>query len=168
MCTQIMSGSLHLAPSSAQGVLVKRRRGRRLEPQVNIKGSNFRAWECFQLWKSSDIQKEQTMPTKNAASPQKTREKGMLDEWRWMFKWIFILGGVVARLANIFAFQNEFLISGLMLVGILMGIFYFDSEDVINIGLRYLIFIAVASSLGGFYKIGPYLNSFLTGFSYYQ
>ena len=41
-------------------------------------------------------------------------------------------------------------------------------NDVINIGLRYLIFIAVASSVGGFYKIGPYLNSFLTGFSYYQ
>jgi len=107
------------------------------------------------------------MPTKNTTSPQKTREKGMLDEWKWMFKWVFILGGVIAGLANIFAFQNEFLISGLMLVGILMGIFYFDSEDVINIGLRYLIFIAVASSLGGFYKIGPYLSGFLTGFSYY-
>ena len=42
-----------------------------------------------------------------------------------------------------------------------------DSDDVINIGLRYLIFIAVASSVGGFYKIGPYLNAFFTGFSYY-
>ena len=63
--------------------------------------------------------------------------------------------------------QVEFLISGLMLVGILMGIFYFDSDDVINIGLRYLIFIAVASSIGGFYKIGSYLSGFLVGFSYY-
>ena len=107
------------------------------------------------------------MPTKNTANPQKTHEKGMLDDWKWLFKWVFILGGVVAGLANTFAFQNEFLISALMLVGILVGIFYFDSDDVINIGLRYLIFIAVASSVGGFYKIGPYLNSFLTGFSYY-
>ena len=97
----------------------------------------------------------------------KNREQGMLNEWKWLFKWIFILGGVIAGLANTFDFQNEFLISALMLVGILVGIFYFDSHDVINIGLRYLIFIAVASSVGGFYKIGPYLNGFLTGCSYY-
>ena len=107
------------------------------------------------------------MPTKNTAVPQKAREKSTLDDWRWLFKWLFILGGVIAGLANTFAFQNEFLISALMLVGILLGIFYFDSDDVINIGLRYLIFIAVASSVGGFYKIGPYLNGFLTGFAYY-
>lgn len=107
------------------------------------------------------------MPTKNTATPQTSREKGMLNEWKWLFKWVFILGGVVAGLANTFGFQNEFLISALMLVGVLVGIFYFDSDDVINIGLRYLIFIAVASSVGGFYKIGFYLNGFLTGFSYY-
>lgn len=107
------------------------------------------------------------MPTKNTAAPQTSREKGMLNEWKWLFKWVFILGGVVAGLANTFGFQNEFLISALMLVGVLVGIFYFDSDDVINIGLRYLIFIAVASSVGGFYKIGFYLNGFLTGFSYY-
>ncbi len=107
------------------------------------------------------------MPTKNTAAPQTSREKGMLNEWKWLFKWVFILGGVVAGLANTFGFQNEFLISALMLVGVLVGIFYFDSDDVINIGLRYLIFIAVASSVGGFYKIGSYLNGFLTGFSYY-
>ena len=107
------------------------------------------------------------MPTKNTATPQTSREKGMLNEWKWLFKWVFILGGVVAGLANTFGFQNEFLISALMLVGVLVGIFYFDSDDVINIGLRYLIFIAVASSVGGFYKIGSDLNGFLTGFSYY-
>ena len=107
------------------------------------------------------------MPTKNVTAPQKTHEKSRLDDWRWIFKWLFILGGVIAGLANTFSFQNEFLISALMLVGILVGIFYFDSDDVINIGLRYLIFVAVASSIGGFYKIGSYLSSFFTGFSYY-
>ena len=107
------------------------------------------------------------MPTKNTAKPQKSQVERLSDDWRSIFKWVFILGGVIAGLANIFAFQNEFLITGLMLVGILVGLFYFDSDDVINIGLRYLIFIAVASSVGGFYKIGPYLNGFFTGFSYY-
>ena len=107
------------------------------------------------------------MPTKNVTAPQKTHEQSRLDDWRWIFKWLFILGGVIAGLANTFSFQNEFVISALMLVGILVGIFYFDSDDVINIGLRYLIFVAVASSIGGFYKIGSYLSSFFTGFSYY-
>jgi hypothetical protein len=88
-------------------------------------------------------------------------------EWNWLLKWVFILGGVIAGLANTFSFQNEFLISALMLVGILVGIFYFNSDDVINIGLRYLIFAAVANSVGGFYKIGFYVNAFLVGFSYY-
>jgi hypothetical protein len=107
------------------------------------------------------------MPTKNTAKPQKSQVERLSDDWRAISKWVFILGGVVAGLANTLALQNEFLISALMLVGILVGIFYFDSDDVINIGLRYLIFIAVASSVGGFYKIGPYLNGFFTGFSYY-
>jgi hypothetical protein len=107
------------------------------------------------------------MPEKNTAKPQKSQTQRLSEDWKFIFKWVFILGGVIAGLANMFAAQNEFLISGLMLVGVLVGIFYFDSDDVINIGLRYLIFIAVASSVGGFYKIGPYLNGFFTGFSYY-
>ena len=107
------------------------------------------------------------MPEKNTAKPQKSQTQRLSEDWKFIFKWVFILGGVIAGLANMFAAQNEFLISGLMLVGVLLGIFYFDSDDVINIGLRYLIFIAVASSVGGFYKIGPYLNGFFTGFSYY-
>lgn len=107
------------------------------------------------------------MPAKSTAKPQKSSEQNVMDNWRWLFKWLFILGGVTAGTANVLAFQNEFLISGLMLVGILVGIFYFNSDDLINIGLRYLIFIAVANSVGGFYKIGSYLGGFLVGFSYY-
>ena len=107
------------------------------------------------------------MSSKNTAKPQKDSGQNAMGNWRWLFKWIFILGGVTAGAANLFAFQNEFLISALMLVGILLGIFYFDSDDLINIGLRYLIFVAVANSVGGFYKIGSYLNGFLVGFSYY-
>jgi len=107
------------------------------------------------------------MPEKNAAKPQKSQAQRLSEDWRSIFKWVFILGGVIAGLANMFAAQNEFLISGLMLAGVLVGIFYFDSEDMINIGLRYLIFVSVANSVGGFYKIGPYLNGFLVGFSFY-
>ena len=45
------------------------------------------------------------MATKNTAAPQKTHEQGMLAEWKWLFKWLFILGGVAAGLGNMFAVQ---------------------------------------------------------------
>lgn len=107
------------------------------------------------------------MSTKSTAKSAKSGEPKILEDWRWFFKWLFILGGVAAGVINMLALQNEFLISALMLVGIVVGIFYFDSNDLINVGLRYLIFAAVANSVGGFYVIGPYLNGFLTGFAYY-
>lgn len=107
------------------------------------------------------------MSTKSTAKSAKSGEPKILEDWRWLFKWLFILGGVAAGVINMLALQNEFLISALMLVGIVVGIFYFDSNDLINVGLRYLIFAAVANSVGGFYVVGPYLNGFLTGFAYY-
>lgn len=107
------------------------------------------------------------MPAKTSTSQPKNSEQMARDNQRWVFQWLFILGGVVAGVANMLAVQNEFLISALMLVGVLVGLFYFDSNEVINIGLRYLIFTAVANSVGGFYIIGAYLNDFLTGFAYY-
>lgn len=107
------------------------------------------------------------MPAKTSTSQPKNSEQMARANQRWVFQWLFILGGVVAGVANMLAVQNEFLISALMLVGVLVGLFYFDSNEVINIGLRYLIFTAVANSVGGFYIIGAYLNDFLTGFAYY-
>lgn len=107
------------------------------------------------------------MPAKTSTSQPKNSEQMARDNQRWVFQWLFILGGVVAGVANMLAIQNEFLISALMLVGVLVGLFYFDSNEVINIGLRYLIFTAVANSVGGFYIIGAYINDFLTGFAYY-
>lgn len=106
------------------------------------------------------------MSTKSTVKAGKS-ENRLMNEWRWLFKWLFILGGVVAGVVNMYGFQNEFLITALMVVGIVVGLFYFDSDDVINIGLRYLIFTAVANSVGGFYVVGPYVNGFLTGFAYY-
>ena len=91
----------------------------------------------------------------------------MADNWNSLFKWLFVGGGLVAGVTNAIAFQPEYLIWILMVIGILVGIFYFDSDDLINIGLRYLIFGGVANAIGGFYQIGPYLAAFFLGFFYY-
>ena len=115
------------------------------------------------------------MPTKT----NKASEPTPVDSWNWLFKWLFILGGVAAGVMNVLAFDNMFtgasifqkepvsLITVLMLVAIVVGIFYFDSDNLVNTGIRYLVFSAVAPSISGFYKIGNDLAHFFVGFSYF-
>jgi hypothetical protein len=107
------------------------------------------------------------MSTKKTTQTQESKTSLMADNWNSLFKWLFVVGGIVAGVTNAIAFQPDYLIWGLMLIGIVVGIFYFDSDDLINIGLRYLIFGGVANAIGGFYQIGPYLGSFFLGFFYY-
>jgi len=95
--------------------------------------------------------------------------------WNFLFKWLFILGGLIAGVLNALIVnevitadnQYTFIVTALMTVGIFVGIFYFNSDDLINIGLRFMIFGAAANSINGFYKIGPYLAPFFLGFAYY-
>ncbi|MBI5944889.1 MAG: hypothetical protein HY864_11020 [Chloroflexi bacterium] len=95
--------------------------------------------------------------------------------WNFLFKWLFILGGLTAGVLNALIVnevitvddQYSYIVSALMVVGILVGIFYFDSDDLINIGLRFMIFGAAANSINGLYKIGVYLAPFFMGFAYY-
>jgi hypothetical protein len=81
-----------------------------------------------------------------------------------IWKWVYVVGVLVASLAGAFAFQNEYLTWALMVVGVLVGIFYFDSADLMNFGLRYLILGAAAATLSKFIVVGPYITGFFTGF----
>lgn len=107
------------------------------------------------------------MATKKTSQPQESRPIDVIENWRLLFKWLFILGGLAAGVTNAISFQPEYLIWTLMVVGVIVGVFYFDSDDLINIGLRYMIFGAVANALGGFYQIGSYLGAFFLGFFYF-
>ena len=107
------------------------------------------------------------MATKKTPQPQANKLMDMIQDRRFLFKWLFILGGLTAGVTNAIAFQPDYLIWTLMVVGIVVGLFYFDSDDLINIGLRYMIFGAVANAVGGFYKIGSYLGAFFLGFFYF-
>jgi hypothetical protein len=57
----------------------------------------------------------------------------------------------------------------LLLAGLLAGFLYFDSADVMNFGLRYLIVLAVAAASSGFLgdtgMVGGYVSGFLNGFA---
>jgi len=107
------------------------------------------------------------MPTKKTSQPQESKPTVTLENRNLLFKWLFILGGLIAGVTNALSFQPEYLIWALMVVGVIVGFFYFNSDDLINIGLRYMIFGAVANAVGGFYKIGTYLGGFFLGFFYF-
>jgi hypothetical protein len=76
-----------------------------------------------------------------------------------VFKWVYLLGLLVAIVAALFKFQNDWLTSLLILVAVLAGIFYFDPDDVVNQGIRFVVLTVVAASLDRFLGIGPYLTS---------
>jgi hypothetical protein len=84
-------------------------------------------------------------------------------------KWLYVAGVVVAGVSAAIAFQNDILTWVLLLVGLVVGFFYFDSADVQNFGLRYLILLAVAAASHGFLciagQIGGYIAGFLDGFA---
>jgi hypothetical protein len=114
------------------------------------------------------------MATKTTNQP-KVESESPTANWNFLFKWLFILGGLAAGVLNALITnevivpddQYTYIVTALMAVGIIVGIFYFNSDDVINIGLRFMIFGAAANTIGGFYKLGDYLAPFFLGFSYY-
>ena len=103
------------------------------------------------------------MPAKKAASQRaQSSEMGMGSIW----KWVYLVGLVVAGLVAAFNFTvaDPYLGWLLLLAAILSGIFFLDSGDVVNFGIRVLLFFAV---LKGFdlvpAPVGPYLTGFFTG-----
>jgi hypothetical protein len=113
-----------------------------------------------------NVKGEKMAAPKTTQSP-KSEETKLVANWKFLFKWLFIIGGLTAGVTNALSYQPDLLIWSLMVVGVIVGVFYFDSDDLINIGLRYLIFGAVANAIGGFYLIGSYLGAFFLGFFYY-
>ncbi len=101
------------------------------------------------------------MPTKKAA-PQKSSSAGMGMGDLW--KWVFVLGALVAGIAGAFGFKNDILTWVLILAGVLVGVLWRNTDDLMGFGIRYLLLAAVASSLGAIPAIGSYLSGFFGGF----
>jgi hypothetical protein len=104
------------------------------------------------------------MATKKAQAPQKaSAPASSSNDWA---KWVYLGGVVLAGLAG--ALANVSFVSSLqpylgwllLLAGILSGIFFLDSDDVVNFGIRFLLFVAVSAALSAI----PFAGSFLTGF----
>ena len=107
------------------------------------------------------------MATKKASS--KAPAASSSNDMSGMWKWLYVAGVVVAGVMGMQLSFLSFLIGDitswiLLVVGLLVGFFYFDSADVMNFGLRYLILGAAALAATAWVGIGPYVGGFLTGF----
>src|SRR5689334_20236363 len=80
-----------------------------------------------------------------------------------LWKWLYVAGVVVAGVAAAAGFTNDILTWVLIAIGVLVGIFFFDSDDVQNFGLRYLIILAVAAAapFGSVPVVGGYIDGFV-------
>ncbi len=74
-------------------------------------------------------------------------------------KWLYLIGLLVAVIVALIGFQASWLALILALAGILAAIFYIDSSDIVNIGIRYLVLAAVYNVLDGIPFIGTYLTA---------
>lgn len=73
-------------------------------------------------------------------------------------KWLYFLGLLVAVITALLGFQAIWLSLILVLIGILVAIFFFDSDDIVNLGIRFLVLGAVKDVFTGIPAIGPYLS----------
>lgn len=94
------------------------------------------------------------------AAPQKAQSSDMGTIW----KWVFVIGALVSAVVGAIGFKNDILTWLLILAGVLVGLFWRDTDDLKGFGIRYLLLAAVAASLGAVPAVGVYLSGFFGGF----
>jgi hypothetical protein len=77
-------------------------------------------------------------------------------------KWLFLLGLLAAVVASLFSYSATWLSLILMVVGIVAAILYFDTGNLVHMGIRFLVLVAVASALNSIPTVGPYLTGIFT------
>lgn len=107
------------------------------------------------------------MATKKASSkaPAASSSNDMSGMWKWLYVAGVVVAGVMGMQLPFLSFLNGPITSWILLiVGLLVGFFYFDSADIQNFGLRYLILGAAALAATAWIGLGQYVGGFLTGF----
>src|SRR5258708_25614785 len=82
------------------------------------------------------------------AAPEKKEEKPTSGNSFW--KGVYMDGVLLASLAAALSFHNDYLTWVLMVLGVMVGLFYFDSANLMNFGLLYLILVVPAPPLDKF------------------
>lgn len=74
-------------------------------------------------------------------------------------RWSYLVGLVVAILAALASFSADWLGIVLLVLGILAGLFFMDSDEVVNYGIRYITLVATATALNLIPAVGTYITS---------
>ena len=74
-------------------------------------------------------------------------------------KWFYLLGMLVAVVAGLFSFEATWLSLIVLLLAILAGIFYIETDNLVNGGIRYLVFMTVQGAFCAIPAVGSYLSS---------
>lgn len=102
------------------------------------------------------------MPAKKAA-----RSNAGTSGMDTIMKWVYAIGMVVAGLLGAFAFQNQVVTVILALLAVLVGLFYFDYEDVGQFGLRVLVLFFAKEGLAMLPFVGTYITGFFGGWVFF-
>ena len=103
------------------------------------------------------------MPAKTSSAKVQTQAR--MSDPNVLWKWVYLIGLLVAGLVAAFSITalDPYLGWLLILAGILSGIFFLDSGDVVNFGIRFLLLFAVSNALGAIPVIGPIFSGFFGG-----
>jgi uncharacterized membrane protein len=103
------------------------------------------------------------MPAKKTARKAPSKAESSSD-MAMIWKWVFIVGALVSAIAGAIGFSNDVLTWILILAGIVVGVLWRSTDDLMGFGIRYLVLLAVATALGALPGIGGYLTGFFQGF----
>ncbi len=78
-------------------------------------------------------------------------------------KWLYLIGLLIAAVAGLLSFSNQWVYLLLVIMGILAAIFFLDSDDIVNAGIRFLVLFAVKDALTPIPAVGTYLGGLFTG-----
>ena len=101
-------------------------------------------------------------------SPSKTAKKAaQTSSMDTVWMWLYALGMVVAGLAGGLGFQNDILTWVLLLVAVLVGLFYFNYEEIGEFGLRAVILYFAQAALGMVPVVGGFISGFFGGWVFF-
>ena len=106
------------------------------------------------------------MPAKKTATKAPKKAETSSD-MTMIWKWMFIVGALVSALAGAVGFRNDVLTWILVLAGIVVGVLWRNTDDLMGFGIRYLLLLAVATALDALPGIGGYLTGFFQGFVFF-
>jgi hypothetical protein len=74
-------------------------------------------------------------------------------------KWAYLIGLVVAIVAGLVGYSPQWLGLVLMILAVVTGLFFMDTKELTNYGVRYLALAAVTAVFNAFPFVGPYVTA---------